>query len=56
MEPETMMKFIGLAATTLMLSTGLAQAQVQLNAYADKDGYIDVQNLRAAGEHVPGRR
>jgi hypothetical protein len=48
MEPETMMKFIGFAAGALMLSTGLAQAQVQLNAYADKDGYIDVQKLTCA--------
>src|SRR3954452_13088138 len=48
MEPEKMLKFIGLAATTLMLSTGLAQAQVQLNTYADKDGDIDVQKLTCA--------
>jgi hypothetical protein len=32
----------------LLVSTSLSQAQVQLNTYADKEGYIDVQKLTCA--------
>ena len=42
-----MIKAIVFAAALVGLSAS-AQAQVQLNTYADKDGYVDVQKLTCA--------
>ena len=37
-----------LTGVALLSCTGLAQAQVMLSTYANKDGYIDVQKLTCA--------
>lgn len=40
-----MRKFLLLAATSFMIASSSAQAQVPLSAYADANGFIDVQIL-----------
>ena len=42
------MKTLGLIAGILMLAPAAAQAQVELNTYADANGNIDVQKLTCA--------
>ena len=45
------MKFVGafgLGAIVMFAATSVSQAQVPLSAYADKDGFIDVQALTCA--------
>ncbi len=42
------MKKLGLIAGILMLAPAAAQAQVELNSYADAKGNIDVQKLTCA--------
>jgi HdeA/HdeB family len=43
-----MIKHLTFAAAFLSFSTIAATAQTELTAYADKDGYIDVQKLTCA--------
>jgi len=43
-----MRKLLLLAATTALLATSSAQAQVPLSAYTDANGFIDVQTLTCA--------
>jgi len=40
-----MRKLLLIAATSLMIASSSAQAQVPLSAYTDANGYIDVQAL-----------
>jgi len=43
-----MRKILMLAATSLVISASNVQAQVDLSAYADAEGFIDVQALTCA--------
>ena len=43
-----MRKMLILTATLLLVASSYAQAQTDLTAYADPEGYIDVQTLTCA--------
>jgi hypothetical protein len=45
---DRMRKMLMLAGTVLLVASSCAQAQTDLTAYADPEGYIDVQALTCA--------
>jgi len=45
---QTMRKILIVAAIVGLTSTGTARAQTDLSAYADANGYLDVQKLTCA--------
>ena len=51
-----MRKVMILAAAALALTSLEARAQTDLKAYADANGYLDVQKLTCAQLPEPGRR
>ena len=51
-----MRKVMILAATALAFTSLNARAQTDLKAYADANGYLDVQKLTCAQLPEPGRR